>query len=288
MKSFLHLVFVLGTMLSLATLHLSAQVNVESWPKASVSTPIGIPCGPSNAPEGQHDWTSLYPVADGHENKVFVQFTMNRFRYDNGQYQIAYRFVNRYPEIVDFDVEFETLTDGRRTRTTESYQNLTPGAQTSTSGRWTICQTMISARMKFLRVGHLQGMIEHSSNSNTPPANHDRGQCPGSLDCFHYAFINAQATIKSPHYKQVKVISGIFAFCGLETSAGAIGAEAAGQIRADLRSQFGNNFDLTSIFVPIENTRDRAELKRANEIRNAGGYVESRFTYVIASGKCHI
>jgi hypothetical protein len=131
-----------------------AQGNVESWNHDTGGTQINIPCGPSTAPSGQQEWTASYPVADNHQNSVTVSFTSGKFRYDGGAYQVAYRFKNGYEAPVDFDVEFVTQTGGKTTKSVESYANVAPGMETKTNGRWTICQTMVSVRMKFIRVGH--------------------------------------------------------------------------------------------------------------------------------------
>jgi len=117
---------------------------------------------------------------------------------------------------------------------------------------------------------------------------HSRG-CPGSTGCFSYAFVDANVTVKSPVRKRVKVTSPVFSFCGLETTPDKIAHDAQPQVAQDVRSRYGSDFEITYLFVTGKDTREQTEEYRAKEMKNSeySEYIESRYLYVVYSGKCH-
>jgi hypothetical protein len=113
--------------------------------------------------------------------------------------------------------------------------------------------------------------------------------CPGGTACSSYGFVDANVTVKGPVRKRVKVTSNVFSFCGLEITADKIAADARGQIEQDVRNRFGDAFEITYSFVSTEVTREKAEQSRTKEMKNPEytDYLETRYSYVAYSGKCH-
>ena len=113
-------------------------------------------------------------------------------------------------------------------------------------------------------------------------------RCPGSDSCFSFGYVDANVTVKSPRPFRVKVASPVFSFCYAEVSPNRIAKDAKPQIEADIRSQYGSDFEITYIFTAFEDTREKAERNRSREMANENfkAHIESRYHYVVYSSKC--
>lgn len=113
--------------------------------------------------------------------------------------------------------------------------------------------------------------------------------CPGDTKCFSYGYVNANVTVHSPVHRRVKITSDVFSFCLLDTHDGQITADAKNKVERDVKSQFGQDAEITYIFVDWDDTRDKVTLRRARAMRDAnfGDHATTNYLWVAYSGRCH-